>query len=350
MKLRTITAGEFCQQMRIGADDAGAPTPASLARLIRAAVARRRVVPQREVREYVLAQLRAGGFRADESRDRLQGVLARLLTLGDVAALKAHDAGYLAATEPGWIRVAPGVAVLVGTLDDIPDLRPVMTVGEAASDLAEDPLDALVRRFDPRDVASRAALNERAASEFTLREWCGVPAYTRYLRRRRRVASENLVNLWRAVEDAFERDSGPVSDPARVRVISGPPGSFFGKVGAPNSRWSAAMSDGLWCGAQRGYSDEHWHPAVIQVTGNRPTRALHLYDHEERCWALIARGLHTGADEIIRVQDRDEGRDVAFTFPPPPQVTMAMRLVGRARGPWSWRLPRDADPPWQLFW
>jgi hypothetical protein len=67
-------------------------------------------------------------------------------------------------------------------------------------------------------------------------------------------------------------------------------------------------------------------------------RFLDLYDKEEWCWALLARGKLLGSEELIR---SDNSR-VELTFPLPPQLKLALDLLGTGTGAWVWEVAQGA--------
>ncbi|MCP4701471.1 MAG: hypothetical protein GY862_32140 [Gammaproteobacteria bacterium] len=149
------------------------------------------------------------------------------------------------------------------------------------------------------------------------------------------------------VGQTLEETGSPVDEHAEIRVITDRAGEYFGRENTPkpSGRWRLAQENGVWCGARRGYSDVHWHPLLVKVADNKPVRILDLYNHDERYWALLARGVATGREECVRL----ENGLVEFTFPIPEQVRRVMQFGGYHVKGWQWRIFGDTGPIWR-FW
>ena len=208
----------------------------------------------------------------------------------------------------------------------------------------------LIRRIRVQDDDDLAALHMAGVREISLDEWLQPLGYLRHAARRegRILRSDGVLlsQFWELLEATLVNEGLPLGDDAEVRVVTGEPGTFFGRLYAEHceGRWSDSTSDGVWCACRRGYGDSHWHPIIMSVNGGE-RRALDLFDMDEWRWALLGRARRIGPDERI---ERIDG-EVRLSFPAPSQFAAAMDILGPRRASWSWAVGPGAPDPWKAL-
>lgn len=332
MTLRAMLRTELGERLGYSGED-GRPNAGIVADLLRAPLARWGLSPKRAVLEHARAQLRAGGV---EDVSEVPRVLQRLVDIGECDEVYVGHEPYLAPASPRWLVVGDCVAAFLG-------------VAEPPAGLArlERGSDEVVRRIRVDADEDAATLEIAGVREVSLEEWLTPLGYLRHAARRLRrpVRSDKLQlrGFWSLLEQVLIEDGLPLGPDAETRILAGEPGEFFGRHDSPEpqGRWTVNPPDGLWCGYRRGYGDAHWHPCMVAVA-EEERRALDLYDADEWRWALLARGRHRAADEIVR----NEGALVQLTFPPPAQLRAAMEVIGAPAGAWAWTLAPGAPGLW----
>jgi hypothetical protein len=342
VRLRQVQAGELRERLGLTVDAEGVPLQVSLEHLLRLTIHRWRLAERREVLRSVRRQLEACDCDGAEARERLDEAERRLLLLADLEEVTVNGARSLAATEARWVRLGEGVAALTGTLPGLP-------AGLVPLPLPESPSPAHVRRFDPRAPEAATALRRAGVREASLHEWLGPPEPERITRALGEPSDPEfgVRQLWEAGLRQLAHDGSSTQDATAYRILRGPPGGLFGngRGAEPSGRWGAAEEDGTWCALRRGYSDEHWHPALLSVQGGAPHRALDLPGHDALNWLVLARGLALGAPEEVRLAPGL----VRLTFRPPAQLERVLELLGERTGSWEWHVPPGTERAWDVW-
>lgn len=335
MTLEAMTPEQFSDALNL-LDDEGAVSERSVAVLIRHALRRWGLCPRRAVLSHARDQLRAAKI---EDTACVSRVLDRLVALRECDLAQVGHEQYVVPGEPRWLQVGEEVGAYLGVAD-LPEGIAVRTAQSAD----------LVQRIRVGSDDDAALLQVAGVREVSLAEWLSPLGYLRHVARRLRqpVRSDafTLAGFWDLLEAALASEGMPVSSDAEVRVVTGPPGQFFGRHDAsePEGRWTLQAPDGMWCASRRGHGDAQWHPVVLAVSGES-RRALDLFDLDEWRWALLARGRRYGTEEEVqRVAEQ-----VKLTFPGPWQLCAGMDLLGEQTGAWTWQLPPGAPDLWALL-
>ena len=312
------------------------PSYRAIASLLRAPLSRWGLSPKRAVLEHARAELRAGGV---EDVSGVTRVLQRLVDLCECEDLYVGHEPYLAPATPRWISVGDGVSAYLG-VSEPPEGLSLVDSGHGD----------IVRRLQVDTDEDAATLELAGVQEMSLAEWLVPPSYLRHASRRmRKPARSDAVSLggfWELLEKALTDEGLMLGADAEVRFLGGHPGEFFARRDSlqPEGRWTTDPGEGLWCAYRRGFADTHWHPCIIAVAGHG-RRVFDLYDEDEWRWAVLARGRHVGAEEVVRT----DGLRVQLTFPAPSQLRAAMDILGRPSGAWAWDVSPDGPDLWRLL-
>lgn len=309
--------------------------------LIRREVDRYGIRTTREITSALVPTLTAMGEDPATARRQLKDVLEKLTELGELERGSVDRQRACLKPLPAWVRIGPDCAALLGTI--------------APSDLAFFPRDRavqIVRWFRPEEE-SIACLESLGVTERSFADWLAAPGW-RPPFDFPQPADSSLSGLWSHCIDRLRREgmTGGDGDRTTLRLVRPPPGSYFGRRDSesPEGRWATAseMEDGEFLGVQRGYSDEHWRPLLVQVESGRPARTLFVADEQQWLWALLARSLVVGPEEQVET-DPSTG-ELHFTFPLPEQIVRVLRLIAVPSGPWRWQPTEGADPQlWRLW-
>ena len=312
------------------------PSNRAIASLLRAPLSRWGLSSKRAVLEYARVNLRAGGV---DNVSGIPRVLQRLVDLGECDDLYVGHEPYLAPAAPRWIPVGGGVSAYLG-VSEPPD----------GLSLVDSSHRDIVRRLRVETDEDAATLELAGAQEVSLADWLVPPGYLRHASRRMhqpaRSDAVSLGGFWELLGKASDEEGLTLGADAEVRILGGRPGEFFGRHDSlqPEGRWTTDPGEGLWCAYRHGYGDTHWHPCIIAVAGEG-RRALDLYNEDEWRWAVLARGRHVGAEEVVRTN----GLRVQLTFPAPSQLRAAMDILGRPSGAWAWDVNPDGPDLWRLL-
>jgi hypothetical protein len=305
-------------------------SPRAVTEKLRETIYRWGVCPKREVLAHVRLQIRMIGR---EESELVKNCLQNLVSIGEVQEVILNDEVHLAQCEPRWVRVGDEVAALLSVAPAPKGLTMITPLHERD----------WVRRVALKSEDAYAMLQLSGCRELSFAEWLTPLGYLRHVVRRSNRAhwsdQDDLASFWRLLQDAFVEGGAPLNTDADVRAVTGVPGGFFGRHDSekPQGRWSNDAPEGVWCGCRRGYSEQHWHWGLLSVEGTE-RRFLDLYDKEEWCWALLARGKLLGSEEVIRSAN---GR-VELTFPLPQQLKLALELLGTGSGGWAWEVAQGA--------
>ena len=337
--MELISQAEFAESVGLQWGEDGLPTEACLARAIRRAVERWHIAPKSRVMGHVKTLLRAAGRDDEEARALAAATYERLSLVGGVEPVQLAGRPHCARAAPRWIRLAADLGVVTGTHGDLDVQRAPALDGAAAE-------RTFSLRFDPTDLEALATLQGHDITEWSLSEWRGELGYVKHLLRRRpSVEAASLEDLWQALVSAMASDGGQVSEDVELRAVTGSPGDYFGSGTGPRleGRWTNDPPEGLWCGLRKGYSEKHWRRTLVEVSGDR-RRVFDLYDDDEWCWALLARGLHLGAPEVAERQ----GDSVTFTYPLPRDLERLMSLLSEGRQGWTWVVDERIPDHWSV--
>ena len=310
-------------------DGSGTLALASLADLIRRVVHTWRLANRREVLRLARNHLSLLGI-ADPSIPRK--LLDRLLRIGDLAAVHVGDQELITSGEPRWIQSGPSVATLLG----------LPSVPEGVARWEHHSGDVLLRvQLDSDTEEILEALQVR---RFAVREFLVPPPYLEYLEHRGidTPSDVGLADYWWHVVTYANATGLLLSGESDIRIIAGQPGGFFGRHRANEleGRWTDQLRPGSWLGYRRGYSNEHWHPALV-ICGEDSTRVSDLMNHDELRWLLLAKGRAEGPREIVHRSDDL----IRFTSPLPTAVRSALEVLGPNAEVWKWEIGRGVEIP-----
>ncbi len=339
MTLESITRESYAREIGL-ISEAGEISIRALADLLRLPLARWGLSTRIKVLSYARTQLEAAGLR-DEASGKLAKVLRQMVRLKECVEVHIDGETYIAPARPQWIRSGYESATLLG-VEPVPD----GIVEQFPDTWRRD----IVRRIFVRDEQEQADLHLAGVRETSLEEWLRPNEYLLHAMRReaRLIRSDelSLAQFWELLVSAVQEEGLPLGNDAEVRLVCDDPGKYFGRHNseACEGRWTEGAVDGIWCAYRRGYNQAHWHPIIVAIDGGH-LRALDLYDTDEWCWALLARGKST------RVEERVERRNgvVQLTFPAPDQFVAVMDLLGQRRSGWSWRVNDGALDPWSML-
>jgi len=332
MTLKKLSSLEYLSALCLDVDDAGLPTPASLADMCRRAVWRWGICPRATLTKFVLERLRAGRLDDEGAKERLKEVIATLIEFGDLVDVWTAAGKRIARAQACWIRLDDGVAVVSGTL-------PSSVLGPGFESSA--PND-LARRFDPGALTALVALREHGVRERSLSDWLGALGYVRWLNERGEGPYGPIESLWKMLEEEVDSDGVRLSNVDGVWALGGDPGQFFGRAGGDpgkTGRWVTPEAEGCWLAKRAGYGEQK-KPLAISVSSSGETRGIDLNSDGEFGWAMIARGCALGEREVISARPVGEDYELQVSFPLPVQVRRLMRLFGvpSEERPWSWSL------------
>lgn len=339
MSLTLVSRPDFARELGL-LTDSGAVAERGIADLLRQPLSRWGLSSRRSVTRFVRAQLEAAGIAELVQPGEVGRVLERLQAHGECQEVRVGDDRFLAPCAPRWVPTGEGRGVLLSVS---PAPKGVVVLDTTSP-------DDLVRRIRVADDDDLAALHLGGVRRSSLAEWIRPLHYLRHAGRRRRALVRDdrmpLGAFWELLVDQLAVEGLVLGEDSEVRVLTGAPGSFFGRHDAAecDGRWSREADNGVWCAYRRGYSEQHWHPILLAVDGER-RRGLDLYDADEWRWALLARGRAEHADEVVNRGDAS----VTLSFPPPLQLSAALDLLGHRTRAWGWAVPDDAPELWSLL-
>jgi hypothetical protein len=317
--LENLDPNTLRQRLGLEVDHLGAPAVGSVTAAARTCIKSWRASARARVTGYLNRQLIAAGFDEEQVRDRVTEVIDALIDIGDVTRVRLDGKDSLLLSSPSIVGVSDEEFIMLGKVDE------QLLTGSNSSLYAR--------------LTSSVPAAPKATPFF---EWIGPPDFHSHLARRVGSQTDSTIReFWRCLTDALTHDGNPL-DPIALRAVVGLPETtgFFGQHNAPgvSGRWASTVPDGIWCGVRPGRSPNEWHPVLAKVEGTT-TRALDLYNWDEWAWALLARGIVTGAPEYSNWQNGI----LTFQHPVPTQFVRAMRLLG-GPGPrsWTWQVSEVA--------
>ena len=304
------------------------PTRWGIARLIRREVRRRGLVTRRELRMTLEPFFLAAGFDEDTGAI-IRDVADDMVELGEIADLKVENQRGYAALASRWIRLSDNVAVLLGT-----------TATEKYRFHSYHPMQFL-RRFTPKaDII--LDLENAGVYEQSFDDWLGRPAWSRFCKDGEQI--ESLEELLSVHIDNLESEGAPFSkDSTSILAVRNQPGGFFGQPwdSGPN-RWTSPseLPDGFYIGAQKGFSENQWHPLLLKISGDGCKS--HFVNNinstadsfELRNWLLLALAARLGKRERMFVDH--ESSEFQITRPLPAPVLRCLTLAGEASTGWRY--------------
>lgn len=340
MTLTIINREKLARELELITED-GVLSIRGVAELLRRPLARWGLSPRSTIVRFAREQLDAAGITERISSSEIGKVLDKLQDMGECQEVFVGHERYVVPCTPRWVPTGEQAATLLS----------VYSVPHGVVILDSSNQDDVAKRIRVANEDDLVALHIGGVRQCSLEEWIRPLDYLCHgARRLRRPVRDDLLPLaafWDVLVESISQEGNLLGEDAEVRVLSGQPGSFFGYHGGTNceGRWSTVVEDGVWCGYRQGYSNAHWHPVIVAIDGHEK-RSLDLFNRDEWCWALLARGQATGAIERI---DQDES-SLRLSFPPPKQLLTALDLLGPRSGTsWSWAVNKEASDIWSHF-
>lgn len=259
----------------------------------------------------------------EDAGDRARDSVEFAVTLGEVERGTVHGQPWLMPTFPRLVQVSSSLQLVLG--------GGLEALQVESSDVEQWCVAGAARwlKSSREDVSELHA--EVNYSEFELRDWVGEPGWAPILERLTGTRSGTLRALWECLKAAVANSRVRSDGPDRLRVVLGAPGEFFGgiraeRIEAKSGRWSGVedLNDGLYVGARPGAVTTTRRPCVIQATGGE-LRLFDLWDWDELCWALLARGVHAGEPELVF---RQHAGAHTVAAPAPRQVQRLLSCMG----------------------
>lgn len=310
-------------------DESGELVDRHLANGLRRVVHAWHLADRRDVLRWARGLLAAIGMSENQAAKR---VVETLIEVGDIAAVQVGGNSFLTLSEPRWILTGPSSAALLG-LHEVPDDLKELEASR----------DDLILRVEV-EAGTENAFQAAGMRQTRLEELIGPPPYARFMELRGLdlAGDIRLHDYWEQVETLADRTALPVSEDARIRILSGPAGGFFGSGSGvePTGRWSDELRDGRWLGLRGGYGEAHWHPVLV-LRAKGGTRVFDLYDWEELRWLTLARGVARSSREVVF----RSAEEVRYTCPLPARLRSLMNLLGPPLGPGRWQVNADVGSP-----
>jgi hypothetical protein len=317
-----------------------------VAALLRKYIDRHGTLTRRELLRDVARIFDAFGESPDRTGDGLLRVLECLTDVGDIQAVRIGGRDAWARTFPRWLSLGDHQAVLLGSGG-----AGSLTIAAPSDNRAD-----VVRRFDPSLQENTEAVDALGARECAYAEWFGRPGWLPLLERLRPyapAADAPLCEVWSVACKHLEREGLPAMDEnTETRVLSGPPGGYFGRHSAAHieGRWrrSADTADGSWLAAKPGFNEAHWQPGLVRVEAGRIAKFAMLDNWDEFAWLLVARGEADGPQEQLAYEPGSG--IVRLSFFAPRQLQAVLRLCGWHESAWTWRIAPGVEEWRWKFW
>ncbi|MEQ7155100.1 hypothetical protein [Brevundimonas aurifodinae] len=293
------------------ADEAGAPSVATVVEHVRAAVIEAGFVSRGRITSGLKEAYRPLGVDAALMRQRMDAAIHLMLLSGDLEE-HATSAGRGYAGTPSRLIHWDGDRVsLLGTSNDGIGLVRQFPADAPPNDVVRIPLADELGRPEWRN-----ALVELGAADAPNGDARALFAFSQ------------------ALAASGERYS--LDEPNAVAVVSGR-ADFFGRADpAPSGRWRRVEADGCYPAAIRtGYTLKN---VVLHVAGKDTT----LWQPSSRDiwrWIVVGQTLALG-DPVLRYDQASGVLD--FLTPPPRQAERAALIAGEQQAPWSWKLDSSA--------
>ncbi len=336
MTLERITQKELASELDLITEN-GELSRRGVAELLRKPISRWGLAPRREVLRFVRSQLEASGIVTSGPSPIIGEILDQLVTFGECQEVSVGFDRYLVPCVPRWINTGNNIGILL-TVGKIPEEIEIIESKNTKD---------IVRRIVISGEEDITALKMGGIRKSTIEEWIRPLDYLRYaenrLRQNLRFDELNLDKFWELLSESIFKKGQRLGDDSELRILSGQPGSFFGRYNATDceGRWTTEREKGIWCGFRRGYGDNHWHPVITAIEKDQRV-ILDLYNQDEWHWALLARGVAMGIFERV---SREENL-IKLHFPAPLQLKTAMDLLGPHVQGWSWDVSIDAPDIW----
>ncbi len=331
--LTKLTQQEFSQRLGIteqldSVTNTATPSPWGIARLIRREVRRQGLVTRRELRKAIEPFLVAAGYDT-VANSAIRHVADQMVEIGEIRDLRLENQRGYSALPSRWIELNEDEAVLVGpTAAETYEFHPTHQ-------------NQYLRRFCPNDSLI-THLEQIGVLKQPFSEWLGEPGWKRLIDVSREIDSLDKLLDWHLHK--LETEGAPFSVAAtRILAINPQPGSFFGLPWNPRgSRWTLPnrLVDGVYLGAQPGYSERQWHPVLLSLMdGQGKSLMLNSNNntedvHDLRNWLLLAIGSRQSKAEQIQVHHHKS--ELQCTFPVPHQISRCLKLVGEETETWRY--------------
>lgn len=339
MTLTIINREKLALELKLITED-GALSTRGIAELLRRPLTRWGLSPRRTIVRFAREQLEAAGLAERITSSEVGKVLDRLQDMGECQEVFVGHERYVVPCTPRWVPTGEQTATLL-SVDSVPHGVVILDSGNQ---------DDVAKRIRVANDDDRVALHIAGVKQCSLEEWIRPFDYLRHGGRRlcRPVRNDTLplAAYWEVLVESISQEGRLLGEDAEVRILSGQPGLFFGRHDGTNceGRWTTVAEDGVWCGYRQGYNDAHWHPVLVAIDGPEK-RILDLYNRDEWCWALLARGRAMSAIERI---DHD-GLSLRLSFPPPKQLLTMLDLLGTRSGSWSWAVTKEVSDIWSYL-
>lgn len=293
------------------ADEAGAPSLATVVEHVRAAVTEAGFVSRGRITSGLKEAYHPFGIDAAMIREQTDAAIDLMLLSGDLEEHATSAGRGYAVTPPRLIQWDGDRVSLLG-----------------ASDKGTGPVRQFPADVPPNDIVRIALADELGRPEWrnALVELGAADAPDGDARA--------LFAFSQALAASGERYS--LDEPNAVAVVSGR-ADFFGRADpAPSGRWRRVEADGFYPAAIRtGYTFKN---VVLHVAGKDTT----LWQPSSRDiwrWIVVGQTLALG-DPVLRYDQTSGVLD--FLTPPPRQAERAALIAGEQRAPWSWKLDARA--------
>lgn len=304
-----------------------------VASLLRLPIARWGLVQRRVLVRYTRKQVDVLGL-VDPDSEAIGKVLDQMLAIGECQEVRVRGERYIAPGLPRWLSTGDKTGVMLGSVNIPSELKRLKSNSQ----------DDIVIRISVTSDDDHAALLAASIKNCTMTDYLGPLEYLKHASRRiGKPVRDDLMSLedfWEILVTTLAHEGRPIGDDSDIRILSGTPGSFFGRSNAPKceGRWTEDSSDGIWCAYRRGYNSQHWYPVIIHIIGNERV-ILDLYDNDEWKWSLLARGKATGQPE----QYKRIGKTIKITSLLPKQILSGLDLLGPRRSDaWTWEINESA--------
>ncbi|UWQ81461.1 hypothetical protein K3725_20330 (plasmid) [Leisingera sp. S132] len=320
-KLEPLTPEVLRKKLGFELASDGGPSVRSIANAARECVQKWRSPTRARVTRFLNQQLLAASFDEDFVRDRVTNVLDTLIETGDLTKARFDGKHCLVLSRTQWIKITDEEFAFLGHGDTDAPL-----IGS---------LNSYVRRV------SRVG---KFATPTSLFDYMGLPGHLRHFARRTGTTIDApLSEFWSVLCNLAKNEGQPI-DADQIRAVVDPPGStngFFGRHDqlSVSGRWKQAAPEGVWCAVRPGRNQFEWHPIILSV-GEREVLSLDLYDWDEWCWSLLARGRSIGIEERSYYSDGT----LSFEHPIPTQFRRLLSLIGEpGEKSWTWRMSLGAE-------
>jgi len=338
MSIEIVSKNFFAREIGVNLDNETISNK-EIASLLRLPIASWGLVQRRVVVRYVRKQVDALGL-VDPDSEAIGKVLDQMLSIGECQEVRVRGDRYIVPGLPRWISTGEKSGVILGSVKTPSDIKLLKSNNQYD----------IVTRVSVTTDDDYAALLAAGIQNCTMADCLGPLEYLKHAGRRRgqpiRDDSLSLEDFWEMLVATLHAEGQPIGGESEVRILSGTPGSFFGRSNAPKceGRWVTEVDDGIWCAYRKGYNTQHWYPVIISVIGDQRF-ILDLYDNNEWNWSVLARGKAMRQSEQYK---RNE-KIVKITCPLPKQILSGLDLLGPRTEAWTWEIDETAPDILESF-